>query len=566
MGDLLSSVGKLRNIGRAADPKFDRRLVALFLGSLVAGLSELLSIGSVLPLLLLANGGRSAAVLNISPLIGGDIRTWAMLFAALVAMTAALRMWLAQFSQQQVLEVGSEVSIAVHARVLEQPYSYHVQHHSSALIALIGKVDQLVFGVGWPLVQAIAAAIVGAAIMTLLIGLQPLATLVACAAVGSFYILISHILTRRLRTHGEAASTAYQQQVRLLQDSVGAIRDLLVERRQSYFVEAFAKASRVIVAARRGTDMLGNAPRFLIEAVGMIVFAGFTLVLADRAGGLGSAIPILAVFALAVVRLLPLAHQLFRGWANVTAERAVIDEVAALLALPKAPRLTGRDLVFEREIALRGVAFGYDEGAAIVDGLDLVIGKGEWIGLTGPTGGGKSTIGDLLLGLLAPRRGALILDGEELTAADLDGWQAQVAPVSQAVFVADMSIARNIVFADDGPTDEVRLGEAVRIARLGEWIGSLPGGLDSEVGEGGQRISGGQRQRIGIARALYKDASFLLLDEATNALDEDTEKAFLAALRASRPTCSVVIISHREAALAACDRIYRIEGGRAAAR
>ncbi|MEP7315683.1 MAG: hypothetical protein ABI667_03215 [Sphingomicrobium sp.] len=224
MSRLASQISKLRGIGRAADPAFDRRMLALLLGSLLAGAAELLSIGSVLPMLLLANGGRQVAFGSFTQAIDGDIRTWAILFALLVAITAALRMWLAQFSQRQVLEIGSAVAVAVHQRVLEQPYSYHVRHHSSALIAAIAKVDQLMFGVAWPLVQAIAAVIIGAAIMALLIGLQPGATFAASFAIGGIYLLISQILRRHLRSHGEAASKAHEQQVRHLQDSVAFVK------------------------------------------------------------------------------------------------------------------------------------------------------------------------------------------------------------------------------------------------------------------------------------------------------------------------------------------------------
>jgi ABC-type multidrug transport system fused ATPase/permease subunit len=566
MKAILSSLAALRRIGRASDPAFDRRVMALLIGSIVAGIAEVMSIGSLLPLVAATEGRGASTLQSLAPWLGSEARNWALLFALLVVATAALRLWLSIFSQRQVLEVGHRVAVAVHARVLDQDYSYHARHHSGALIADIEKVERLVYGVGWPLVQAIGAAIVGGAILLLLVGLQPTASFIALVLIGGFYLLLSAATSRRFRRHGKVAAQSYEKRVRTLQDSVGAIRDLLVERRQSYFVDSFARANRAIVDARLGTEMLGNAPRFMIEAVGAVLFASLAVFLAERPGGLTEAIPILAVFALAFVRLLPLIHQLFRGWTNIVSEAPIVEQVAALLSLPAQDHAAATPRPFKRNVTLRAVNFAYDNGDAVAEDLNLEIGRGEWVGLTGPTGGGKSTTGDLLLGLQQPSAGTMEIDGKALGAGDLKGWQKNVAAVSQSVFVADLSVVANIAFAEDGEPDQQRLSEAARIAQLDAWIEGLPNGLQTIVGEAGRRISGGQRQRIGIARALYKQSTFLLLDEATNALDEVTERAFLKDLRTSRPDLAVVIISHREAALAACDRVYRIEGGRATER
>lgn len=559
------SLAKLRAIGRTADPRFHRRVALLVAGSVAAGLIEAISIGSVVPLVTSASGMGDGALMSRFPAMGADPVRWALLFAALITVAAAARLLLARFAQEQVLMAGHRVAVAVHERVLGQPYAYHVRHHSSALIAAMDKVDLAINGVGWALVQAVAAALIGGAILLLLVGTQPLAALVAVAILGGLYFIFSRLFARSLSLHGDAINAAFERRIRLLQDSSGAIRDLLVSRRQSWFVDAFADASRSLAAARVGTDMLGHAPRFIVEALGAILFAGLAMISARQVGGLAASLPMLALFGLAFVRLLPLAHQLFRGWANLSASGAVIGDVADLLALPHAEQTREMPLPFADAIAVHDLCFAYPEGGAVLRGVNLSIGKGDWIGLTGPTGGGKSTLGDLLVGLLEASEGHITIDGALLAGDNVEAWQRQVALVSQSVFIADGSITSNVAFAEIGKPDAKRLAAACRIAQLDEWIGELGDGLDAKVGESGRRISGGQRQRIGIARALYGDAAFLLLDEATNALDHATEAAFLAELRAAQPKLTVMIISHREAALAACNRIFRVEDGQVTA-
>ena len=561
MPDTLSLFAALRRIGLSADPRFDRRVVVVVAVSVIAGLAELLSIGAVAPLVTAAIDGDA----RVAGLPDWGVTTWAVVFGVLVAVAAVLRMALSMMAQRQVLEMSHRIGVAVHARVLAQPYRWHVERHSSALVAALNSVDTLLYGVGWPVMQAASSLLVGGAILLLLSSVSVVATAASVVVLGLLYFALSRLFTRALARHGAVLTRHYERQVRILQDSSGAIRDLLVDGRQDAFVEAFAASSRAIVDARRGTDVLANAPRFLIEAVGAIALAGIVVLVSDRAGGLTAILPVLALFALAFVRLLPLAHQLYRGWTSMRGAASVIGDVDAFLRLPMPRAMDPIPVPFEHAIALEDATFAYGDGASVLQGVNLRIPKGEWIGLTGPSGGGKSTLGDLLIGLIEPSSGKVTIDAATLDAARLAAWQAHVAPVSQSVFLADASIAENIAFASQGAIDRPRLDEVLRLAALDEWVDTHSGRLDEPVGERGIRVSGGQRQRIGIARALYKNADVLVLDEATNALDRATETRILAAIREARPGLTVLLISHRDAALAACDRVYQVEDGRVTA-
>jgi ATP-binding cassette subfamily B protein len=309
--------------------------------------------------------------------------------------------------------------------------------------------------------------------------------------------------------------------------------------------------------------LVTTIPRFLIESAGIVVIAALAMVLASRSGGLIAALPVLGALALGAQRLLPLVQQLFNGWSNVAANKSVIGDVVRRLQLP-IPNVVepGPRLPFERSIEFRGVSFAYgDRVHPAVTGLTFTIPRGSRLALVGPTGSGKSTTADLLMGLLEPESGSILIDGTVLDDDNRRAWRSNVAHVPQMLFVADASIARNIALSAE--IDMARVRDCAALAQLDDFISSLPNGYETRVGERGARLSGGQRQRLAIARAIYKDTPFLLLDEATTALDRDTEAAVLAALeRVQDEGRTIVIISHNASTTAGCDLILRLENGR----
>ena len=259
-------------------------------------------------------------------------------------------------------------------------------------------------------------------------------------------------------------------------------------------------------------------------------------------------------------------HALYFGWASYSTHAESIGDVFDLLEMPVENE--GLDGVtdpveFERALAMRDVTFRYADGTTALSDVNLEITKGEKVGIVGKTGSGKSTLVDVLMGLLAPTDGELLVDGAPVSGARVAGWRARIAHVPQSIFLRDASITENIAFGTArSEIDETQVRDAAARAGLLEFIQSLPAGFSTVVGEGGIRLSGGQRQRIGIGRALYKKADLLILDEATSALDNETEAAVMQSVETLGPNLTIVLIAHRLSTVAICNRVYRLDGGR----
>ena len=567
MGSTLGTLRKLLAIGRTADPAFDRRLAKLAGFSLVAAVAELATLGSLVPLLAMLADGRAPDPPVLASLIPNTALGLVLLFAGLVLVTALLRLALTAAIQRGVLDIGHAINSNIQRRLLDQPYLFHAAANSSRFVAALQKSDQLALGLLRPLIQGFAGLVIGAAILAFLVlAIGWMVTLGALAVLGGAYLAMSRLAGWRLVERGAASLDAYEEQVRLMMESSGAIRDILLDHRQSLFAEAFDRASARMAAARAGTDFLGQAPRFLVEALGAIALAALAAVIAARDGGIGGSLALFGLLALAMVRIVPLAQLAYSGWTRVATSRQAVDDVAELLALPAAAGFDAdsKPLAFNRSLSLEDIRFRYPGVAApVIDGASLTVASGEWVGLTGQTGVGKSTLGDLLMGLLQPDSGRILVDGQALTPDLLPQWQRAIGHVSQSAYLLDDTIAANIALMPGGRNaDRKLIVECGRIAQLDQWVTDLAEGYDTIAGERGQRLSGGQRQRIAIARALYKGAALLVLDEATNALDGETERALLETLRSERPALTVILISHRSSTLEHSDGVLRVEGGR----
>ena len=567
MGSTHGTLRKLLAVGRSADPAFDRRLATLALFALAVAVAELATLGSLVPLLALLTDGRAPEQPLVASLVPGTALGMVLLFAGLVLVTALLRLALTAAIQRGVLQVGHAINSSVQRRLLDQPYLFHAAANSSRFVAALQKSDQLTLGLLRPLIQGFAGLVIGTAILAFLVATIGWAvTLGAAAVLGGAYLAMSRLAGWRLVERGRSALGAYEDQVRLMMESSGAIRDILLDNRQHAFAANFERASARMAAARAGTDLLSQAPRFLIEALGAIALATLAAVIAARDGGIGGSLALFGLLALAMVRIVPLAQMAYSGWTRIASNRQAVEDVEELLALPLAAdrEPEAEPLPLTQSLTVEAVSFAYPgTTAAVLDGASFAITAGEWVGLSGPTGAGKSTLGDLVMGLLSPASGRILVDGRALDPALLGRWQQAVGHVSQSAYLLDDTIAANIALAPAAAgADSARIAECARIAQLDQWIATLPDGYGTIVGERGQRLSGGQRQRIAIARALYKQAALLVHDEATNALDMPTEGALLDALRRERPELTIILISHRASTLERCDRVLVVEGGR----
>jgi ATP-binding cassette subfamily B protein len=557
-----SLTGALRQLFETLSRARRRQLVALFLLMLAGAGAEVAVIGSVVPFLAMLTG-QSASVprlfggLAYSPAV-------AVAFIAAVLIAAAIRLLLARSSQRFTAGVAHDLAMATQRRILDQPYSFHVQRHSSEMVASLEKVHLVAFGVIQQALTTAVALVVGLVLLLFLIAIDPKASLVAFASLGLVYLAISRAVSGRFARFSDIFSTTYDDRIKLVQESLGGIRDLIIDQSQPAYLESFRKSDERFTRALADSIFLAGLPRYLIEPAAVVVVAGLAILLAVRAGGIGAAIPVLGAIALGGLRLLPLMQQAYSGWASMAANRGVVGQVLELLHLPLREEASAAEpLPFRDAITLRGLTLTYPgRSEPALEGISLRIGRGERVALTGETGSGKSSLADLIMGLLQPDTGSVEIDGVGLTAANLRAWQRNVAHVSQSIFLADATIARNIAFGiPNQPIDMDRVRKSAEQAEIAGFIDSLPQGFETIAGERGARLSGGQRQRIAIARALYKAAPLLVLDEATNALDEATEARILDTLFVDKGL-TILIIGHRPSALRHCGRVVRLSGGR----
>jgi ATP-binding cassette, subfamily B, bacterial PglK len=466
------------------------------------------------------------------------------------------------------------ISLRLLETYLRQPYLFYLNRHTGDLAkGILSEVDHVLrYGLK-PAMETLAHGLTAVAILALLLFVDPLATLVVAAisvgAYGVLYLAIRGYVGRI----GVARRTANRQRFQAASEALGGIKDIKILGRERYFLKRFAKPSRKKSHYHAINATLSAVPRFGIEAVAFGTILLFSLYLITRGGldgegGLAQAAPLLGVYAFAGYRLLPAVQHVYQGVTKIRFAEAALDslhrELAEAKALPGLVDAPPPPLPLNERLEVRGLAFHYPgaEGVGVED-IDFSVRAGQSLGIVGGSGAGKTTLVDLLLGLLTPSRGQILADGVAVTPENIRNWQANLGYVPQAIFLSDATVAENIAFGK--PIEDIdmeRVRESAELAQLADFIESTPGGYLTEVGERGVRLSGGQRQRIGIARALYHDPQALVFDEATSALDNLTERGVIDAIKTLAGRKTTITVAHRLSTVADCDLILVLEGGR----
>jgi ABC-type multidrug transport system fused ATPase/permease subunit len=465
---------------------------------------------------------------------------------------------------------GHWLRVRLLRRMASQPYTYFLQRNSGDLLKkIIGDVANYTTGVLLPLLDTVARVLTAALLLATLFLVQPVIAVSAAIVLGGFYVIIFRLLARKRREVDENLRISLGGFFREAQQMLGGIKPVKVHHAEEHFLSRFSRHSAVVARMNARVPVFANSVRYLVEplAFGGLVVA--VLLLAARGRDFSDILPNLGVMALAGYRLLPSLQLLYSQLTQISSVRHALDEVYDEFVTAESDGSalagTGRDGLipvmpfhWNDGISLREVSFRYPGASRpALDGLSLTIPKNSSLGVIGPTGSGKSTLVDLLLGLYQPTLGEILIDDRPLTPELVPSWQASIGYVPQDIFLIDDTIARNVAFGLlDNEIDPTRLREACAMAQILDFIETdLPLGFDTLVGERGVRLSGGQRQRIGLARALYHRPSLLILDEATSALDMATEAKLLDALRSLTGKLTMVVAAHRLSAVANCDQL-----------
>ena len=489
-------------------------------------------------------------------------------FAVVAVGSNSVRMLLLWASARLTFASGADLSSEVYRRTLYQPYSVHVARHSSEVISgITNKVGGTVLGVMFPMMTLISSSISLLATLAALIIINLMLALGAGLGFGLGYAIITWISRRRLRRNSRRIAAEHTLVVKALQEGLGGIRDVLLDGSQPAYCHVYHQAEQQLRRAQGDNVFIGNSPRFSMEAVGMVLIACLAYAFSRGSQSISNALPALAALALGAQRLLPALQMVYAAWASIAGNHALLKDTISLLDQPlpaEAFAPAAVPIPLKQDIRFDNVKFQYtDTGPMVIHGLTLTIAKGSRVGLVGGTGSGKSTTLDLLMGLLRPTSGRILIDSEPLDGSRIRAWQATIAHVPQAIFLADTTLAGNIAFGiPPAQVDLERVRRAAERAQMSEFIDSMPDGFESYVGERGVRLSGGQRQRIGIARALYKEASVLVLDEATSALDNSTERSVMDSIEGLSRDLTIIMIAHRLSSVQRCDTIIELENGR----
>jgi len=405
------------------------------------------------------------------------------------------------------------------------------------------------------------------AIMGTLFLVDPVVTIVSMFTFGTTYAAIAMMTRRRLILNGYSIAEEQTHVIKALQEGLGAIRDILLDHTQEVYCRYYDNANQKLRRAHSNNNYINQAPRYIMEAISMVLVAGLAFVMNSKSGGLEKAIPVLGALALGAQRLLPLLQILYGNWSVLAGSKAVLIDVLNLLDQPLPDYYINpvtEPIAFNESIVFSNLYFRYNEkGPWILNDLNIIIKKGSRVGFVGVTGSGKSTALDLMMALMMPVRGKILVDGQHITEKLTASWQHLIAHVPQSIFLTDATIAENIAFGI--PVEKIDFNgvkTAADQAHISDFIESRPEGYFALVGERGVRLSGGQRQRIGIARALYKQAKVLIFDEATSALDSETEKAVMEAINGLGKDLTIIMIAHRLSTVRDCDKIIELTSGK----
>lgn len=539
--------------------------------------AEIVSIGLVIPFLsaitspdVIFNQSYLQPALNFFSIESNAalIKFLTAIFCMAAIFSAGLRLLTLWVQTRFCYSIGADLSAQIYKNSLYQSYSVHVSRNSSEYIStIVAKTTASTSFAILPVLNILSSGFVLLAVTITLIAIQPFVALSALFVFGFLYGLVILVTRNKLDIDSKKISHEQDQVIKILQEGFGSIRDILVSNTQEVYLRSYRTSFSSLQKAWANVEIIKGTPRYVIEALGIIAIALLALHFSTQPNGMVSAIPILGAMALGAQRILPILQLIYSSLSSLRAGFSSLLDVIIMLEEPTNEVLTKAEnslVEFNHQITLQNLQFKYsDDGPWILDGINLSIPKGGILGIIGSTGSGKSTLTDILMGLLHPNAGSFFVDDIIITESNKFGWQSTLAHVPQSIFLTDSSIAENIALGV--PPDEIDFDLVQRSAeqaQIHETISAWSNKYNTIVGERGVRISGGQRQRIGIARALYKKAPVIIFDEATSALDSSTEASVMQSIASLDQDLTIIIVAHRLTTLKNCSNIIELSNGK----
>jgi ABC-type multidrug transport system fused ATPase/permease subunit len=568
----------------------ERRLSYALLGLMVlAGLIDAIGVSSILPFMAVVG---NPDLIQTNPSLH-HVFTWGkfestntflvglgcaalaiMVFSNAVSLgSSAAILWFAN-------NLGHSLSTQILSNYVRQPYAYFLEHNSSNLVLnCTDDVNRVTNNVVVPILQAIAKAVVALNILLLVIWVDPWLAVLFGTVIGSIYGLVFLSIRQKMTNLGRASKEAQKERFRLAAEILNGIKELKILGQDQAYRDRFNEYSALFAKNQWVSGTVSQVPRYAIESIAFGSVILLVIYLLATHQDFKDALPLLTLYAFTAYRLLPAFQQMFGSATavrfNMACLEAVEEKLTTIVRTPaphmkpiveaKPTRSVNEEVgPFQQDIVLENLVFQYPKTPApLLNYLNLTIRQNTTVAIVGSSGGGKTTIVDIILGLLVPQSGTLFVDGIPITSSNVASWQKHLGYVPQHIYLSDDTLAANIALGvAPGELDMDRVVYAAQSANLHEFVvGELPDGYRTMVGERGVRLSGGQRQRIGIARALYSDPDVLILDEATSALDSLTEDAVTDSIRNLFHQKTIIMIAHRLRTVDRADVIYLLENG-----
>ena len=553
------------------------RLLGISVLLLIASLLEVIGIGIILPLIkIIAN----PEMLLRNQYIGPFLRARGLTNPQTIILVASLGTLCLFILKGAYLALSLRISYGFIYRkmlslsrqllsaYLHTSYLFHLQHNTAQLIRnTIAEAEQVAGILKFCIVLPTELLVILGLVVVLFVA-HPLAALGGTVLLGAVGWGLSTLTRRRLAGLGKTRSDQYARMIQCVNQTLGGMREIKVLGKESFFLRAFEASGLKYNEALRKSTLLAQYPRLVIETAAAAALVLFVVMLITLGGDIQNLLPTLALFGLAMVRLVPSASRMMNAVSTIRFYAPAVTNVLKSLEetskLDIAPPPAGHEPIhLKRSLRLDHLSYAYPgSGVRALDDISLEIFKGQKVAFVGSSGAGKTTLANLILGLIQSTAGEILVDGKSVQ-NHLPSWQRQIGYIPQEIFLIDDTVRRNVAFGlPDEQIDDDTVWRALEAAQLANFVRELDAGLDSQVGERGVRISAGQRQRIGIARALYHDPNVLLLDEATSALDNETERLFIAAIDSLARRKTILIIAHRLSTVQNCDTIYLMERGR----
>jgi len=563
--DLFFHISKKRKI----------QFLILLLITIGASVIEMLSIASVVPFVKAATDEKfldeKSLIFKFISIRNKEeaIIITGLVFAFLIFINSLLRCALIYIGTKLANNVTAELSIKIYKASLFDSYSNHISQQTSNIISAVTQKVYQTYNTISAIITFVSSIFILVALISILIWINPSVMFFSFIFFTLLYLTIILLGKKILKKNSQIINEEQNRIVFNLQNGLGVFRDIILDKTHEFFIDIFAKANLRKARSQAVNEIIQQSPRYILEAMGivlvvvLIIFWNYFL---DNSNTIIDAFPTLAALTIGAQKILPLINILYLNFAVFKGNVYQVDEVVDILNKHQEEEkmkslVSEKEINFSNLISFNNVSFSYkDTKEYVLENINFEIKKGSKVGIIGKSGEGKSTLLDLLMGLLEPKNGAIHIDGIKLSPTTISSWQSKISHVPQKLFLSDSSFLENIALGKLIKDIDFQKVESVsKKARLHDFIKDFNKGYNEQVGERGIKLSGGQIQRVGLARSLYKNSEVIIFDEATNSLDMETERLIMKELYSLDKNLTIIIVAHRLDTLSQCDLIFEVK-------